>query len=49
LNSNQGVSMTHHNQIKVLTTCFSISPLMSTLTTKDTKFEFQIQDFMKHI
>jgi hypothetical protein len=35
--------MTHHNQTKELTLGFSISPLMSPLTTKGTKFEVRIQ------
>jgi hypothetical protein len=39
LNSNLAKSMTHHNQTKELTLGFSISSLMSPLTTKDTKFE----------
>jgi hypothetical protein len=42
LNSNFTKSMTHHNQTKKLTLGFSISPLMSPLTTKDTKFKVRI-------
>jgi phage protein D len=40
--------MTHHNQTKELTLGFSISPLMSPLTKKGTKFEALIQDPMKY-
>jgi hypothetical protein len=43
-NSNLAKLMTHHNQTKELTIGFSISPLMSPLTTKGTKFEDRIQD-----
>jgi hypothetical protein len=40
--------MTHHNQTNKLTTWFLNLPLDESIDNKDTKFEVQIQDPMKH-
>jgi hypothetical protein len=48
LNSNLVKSMTHHNQIKELTTWFLNLPLDESIDNKNTKFEVQIQDPIKH-
>jgi hypothetical protein len=40
--------MTHHNQIKELTTWFLNLPLDKSIDNKSTKFEVWIQDPMKH-
>jgi hypothetical protein len=47
-NSNIAKSMTHHNQIKELTTWFLNLPLDKSIDNKSTKFEVRIQDLMKH-
>jgi hypothetical protein len=47
-NSNLVKSMTHHNQIKELTTWFLNLPLDESIDNKNTKFEVQIPDPMKH-
>jgi hypothetical protein len=47
-NLNLAKSMTHHNQIKKLTTWFLNLPLDESIDNKSTKFEVQIQDPMKH-
>jgi hypothetical protein len=47
-NSNLAKSMTHHNQTKKLTTWFLNLPLDESIDNKNTKFEVQIQDSMKH-
>jgi hypothetical protein len=47
-NSNLAKSMTHHNQIKELTTWFLNLPLHESIDNKSTKFEVRIQDPMKH-
>jgi hypothetical protein len=47
-NSKLAKSMTHHNQIKELTTWFFNLPLDESIDNKSTKFEVQIQDPMKH-
>jgi hypothetical protein len=47
-NSNLTKLMTHHNQTKQLTTWFLNLPLDEFIDNKSTKFEFQIQDPMKH-
>jgi hypothetical protein len=48
LNSNLTKSMTHHKQIKELITWFLNLPLYKSIDNKNTKFEVQIQDPMKH-
>jgi hypothetical protein len=48
LNSNLAKSMTHHNQTKELTTLFLNLPLDESINNKSIKFEFRIQDPMKH-
>jgi hypothetical protein len=40
--------MTHHNQTKELTIRFLNLPLDESIDNKNTKFEVQIQDPMKH-
>jgi hypothetical protein len=40
--------MTHHNQTKELTTCFLNLPIDESIDNKSIKFEYQIQDPMKH-
>jgi hypothetical protein len=47
-NSNLAKSMTHHNQTKELSTWFFNLPLDESIDNKNTKFEVQIQDPMKH-
>jgi hypothetical protein len=47
-NSNLAKSMTHHNQIKKLTTWFLNLPLDESIDNKSTKFDVRIQDPMKH-
>jgi hypothetical protein len=47
-NSNFAKSMTHHNQIKELTTWFLNLHLDESIDNKSTKFEVRIQDPMKH-
>jgi hypothetical protein len=47
-NLNLTKSMTHHNQIKQLTTWFLNLPLDESIDNKSTKFEVRIQDPMKH-
>jgi hypothetical protein len=48
-NSNLIKSVTHHNQIKELTTWFFNLPLDESIDNKSIKFEVRIQDPMKHI
>jgi hypothetical protein len=47
-NSNIAKSITHHNQTKKPTTWFLNLPLDESIDNKNTKFEVQIQDPMKH-
>jgi hypothetical protein len=47
-NSNLVKSMTHHNQIKELTTWFLNLPLDESIDNKSAKFEVPIPDPMKH-
>jgi hypothetical protein len=47
-NSNLAKSMTHHNKTNELATWFLNLPLDESIDNKNTKFEVQIQDPMKH-
>jgi hypothetical protein len=48
LNSNLAKLMTHHNQIKELTTWFLNLPFDESIDNKSTNFEVRIQDPMKN-
>jgi hypothetical protein len=48
LNSNLAKSMTHQNQTKERTTWFLNLPSDESIDNKNTKFEVQIEDPMKH-